>query len=225
MPISNFSKLALVCLALSAGIMPVASQASVVIEFDEVGPNVVATGRGTLDLTAFGNPDETYSLPVLDPTNGKVTIGATNFLGACSLRSHTMVGSITTVRIKDPHEITPAMWERFAPTPTSAITPSQFRARLYRAGDWQRFARDRHAFETTVSVGKLGQICFVRMEDRDAMNMSVASRSSMGAPGRSCKRILGRSRRMSGYLQGRCIARRPRCWKVSRSTHLIYRDH
>lgn len=82
MPISNFSKLALVCLALSAGIMPVASQATVVIEFDEVGPNVVATGRGTLDLTAFGNPDETYSLPVLDPTNGKVTIGATNFLGA-----------------------------------------------------------------------------------------------------------------------------------------------
>lgn len=86
-----------------------------------------------------------------------------------------MVGSITTVRIKDPHEITPAMWERFAPTPTSAITPSQFRARLYRAGDWQRFARDRHAFETTVSVGKLGQICFVRMEDREATDMFIAS--------------------------------------------------
>ncbi|MCP3470141.1 hypothetical protein NLM33_07345 [Bradyrhizobium sp. CCGUVB1N3] len=86
-------------------------------------------------------------------------------------------GPITTVEVCDPHEITPTMWELFTPTPTSAITPPQFLARAYRAGDWGRYKREKHAYRTTVSVGKLGRTCFVRMADREPTDMVI------GAPG------------------------------------------
>ena len=86
-----------------------------------------------------------------------------------------MAGSITTVEVRDPHEITPTMWEWFRPTPTSAITPPQFLAREYRAGDWQQYKAEKHSYRTTVSVGKIGQICFVRMADRHATDMVIAS--------------------------------------------------
>jgi AraC-like DNA-binding protein len=65
------------------------------------------------------------------------------------------------------------MWELFTPTPTSAITPPQFLARSYRAGDWRQYKIDKSAYKTTVSVGKLGRTCFVRMTDREATDMVV----------------------------------------------------
>jgi AraC-like DNA-binding protein len=86
-----------------------------------------------------------------------------------------MAGSITTVEVSDPHEITPTMWALFTPTPTSAITPPQFLARTYRAGDWGRYKREKHAYGTTVSVGKLGRTCFVRMADREQTDMVIVS--------------------------------------------------
>jgi AraC-like DNA-binding protein len=86
-----------------------------------------------------------------------------------------MSGSIVTVEVKDPHEITPTMWELFRPTSTSAITPPQFLARGYRAADWQRYKGDKDSYRTTVSVGKIGQICFVRMADRHATDMVIGS--------------------------------------------------
>jgi len=86
-----------------------------------------------------------------------------------------MTGSITTVEVQDPHEITPTMWEWFRPTPTSAITPPQFLARGYRAGDWQQYKAEKDSYRTTVSVGKIGQICFVRMADRHATDMVIGS--------------------------------------------------
>src|SRR5262249_7056358 len=61
------------------------------------------------------------------------------------------------------------------PTPTSAITPPQFLARGYRAGDWQQYKADKASYRTTVSVGKIGQICFVRMADRHATDMVIGS--------------------------------------------------
>lgn len=85
-----------------------------------------------------------------------------------------MVASITTVDVDDPYEITPTMWELFTPTPTSAITPPQFLARTYRAGDWRHYRLEKAAYKTTVSVGKLGRTCFVRMTDREATDMVVA---------------------------------------------------
>lgn len=86
-----------------------------------------------------------------------------------------MAGSITTVEVEDPYEIMPTMWELFTPTPTSAITPPQFLARTYRAGDWRRYQIEKDAYRTTVSVGKLGRTCFVRMADREATDMVVGS--------------------------------------------------
>ena len=86
-----------------------------------------------------------------------------------------MGGSLTTVTVKDPHEITPTMWEWFTPTPTSAITPPQFLARTYRAGDWRRYQVDKAAYETVASVGKIGPICFVQMADREATDMVLSS--------------------------------------------------
>ncbi|WP_298368365.1 AraC family transcriptional regulator [uncultured Bradyrhizobium sp.] len=86
-----------------------------------------------------------------------------------------MAGSITTVEVCDPHEITPTMWELFTPTPTSAITPPQFLARTYRAGDWSCYKREKDAYRTTVSVGKLGRTCFVRMVDREPTDMVIQS--------------------------------------------------
>lgn len=86
-----------------------------------------------------------------------------------------MAGSVTTVEVCDPHEITPTMWELFTPTPTSAITPPQFLARTYRAGDWSRYRREKDAYRTTVSVGKLGRTCFVRMADREQTDMVIKS--------------------------------------------------
>lgn len=84
-----------------------------------------------------------------------------------------MAGPIATVEVCDPHEITPTMWELFTPTPTSAITPPQFLARAYRAGDWGRYKREKHAYRTIVSVGKLGRTCFVRMADREPTDMVI----------------------------------------------------
>jgi AraC-like DNA-binding protein len=86
-----------------------------------------------------------------------------------------VTGSITTVEVKDPHEITPTMWELFRPTPTSAITPPQFLARGYRAGDWRRYKNEKNTYRTVVSVGKIGQICFVRMADEQATDMVIGS--------------------------------------------------
>lgn len=86
-----------------------------------------------------------------------------------------MGGSLTTVTVNDPHEITPTMWEWFTPTPTSAITPPQFLARTYRAGDWRRYQIDKAAYETVASVGKIGPICFVQMADREATDMVLTS--------------------------------------------------
>jgi AraC-like DNA-binding protein len=86
-----------------------------------------------------------------------------------------MAGSITTVEVRDPHEITPVMWDLFRPTPTSAITPPQFLARHYRAGDWQRYKREKQAYRTLASVGKLGLLCFTRMVDREAVHMVIGS--------------------------------------------------
>jgi AraC-like DNA-binding protein len=86
-----------------------------------------------------------------------------------------MAGSITTVEIEDPFEITPTMWELFTPTPTSAMTPPQFLARAYRAGDWRRYKTEKESYRTTVSVGKLGRTCFVRMADREATDMVIGS--------------------------------------------------
>jgi AraC-like DNA-binding protein len=86
-----------------------------------------------------------------------------------------VAGSITTVEVNDPHEITPTMWEWFRPTPTSAITPPQFLARGYRAGDWRQYKSEKDTYRTTVSVGKIGQICFVRMADRHATDMVIGS--------------------------------------------------
>ena len=84
-----------------------------------------------------------------------------------------MAGSITTVEVDDPHEITRTMWELFTPTPTSAITPAQFLARSYQAGDWRQYKIERDSYRTTVSVGKLQRICFVRMADREATDMVI----------------------------------------------------
>jgi AraC-like DNA-binding protein len=84
-----------------------------------------------------------------------------------------VAGSITTVEVDDPYEITPTMWELFTPTPTSAMSPPQFLARTYRAGDWRRYKLEKDAYKTTVSVGKLGRTCFVRMADREAIDMVV----------------------------------------------------
>ena len=86
-----------------------------------------------------------------------------------------MAGSVTTVEVGDPYEITPTMWELFTPTPTSAITPPQFLARAYRAGDWQQYKSEKDSYRTTVSVGKLGRTCFVRMADREATDMVIGS--------------------------------------------------
>jgi AraC-like DNA-binding protein len=86
-----------------------------------------------------------------------------------------MAGSLTTVEVEDPYEITPTMWELFTPTPTSAITPPQFLARAYRAGDWHRYKTEKNSYRTTVSVGKLGRTCFVRMADREATDMVIGS--------------------------------------------------
>src|SRR6516225_1506036 len=86
-----------------------------------------------------------------------------------------MAQPVTTVVINDPHEITPTMWELFTPTPTSAITPPQFLARAYRAGDWQQYKSEKDSYRTTVSVGKLGRTCFVRMADREATDMVIGS--------------------------------------------------
>jgi AraC-like DNA-binding protein len=88
-------------------------------------------------------------------------------------REGVVAGSITAVEVDDPHEITPTMWELFTPTPTSAITPPQFLARTYRAGDWRRYKIDKDSYRTTVSVGKLGRTCFVRMADREATDMVI----------------------------------------------------
>jgi AraC-like DNA-binding protein len=84
-----------------------------------------------------------------------------------------MAQSVTTVVIDDPHEITPTMWKLFRPTPTSAITPPQFLARNYRAGDWKRYKSERETYRTTASVAKLGRVCFVRMEDRQETDMVI----------------------------------------------------
>jgi AraC-like DNA-binding protein len=84
-----------------------------------------------------------------------------------------VAGSITTVEVDDPHEITPTMWELFTPTPTSAITPPQFLARTYQAGDWRRYKIEKDSYRTIVSVGKLGRTCFVRMADREATDMVI----------------------------------------------------
>jgi AraC-like DNA-binding protein len=86
-----------------------------------------------------------------------------------------MAGSMTTVEVEDPYEITPTMWELFPPTPTSAITPPQFLARSYQAGDWRRYKIEKDSYRTTVSVGKLGRTCFVRMTDREATDMVIGS--------------------------------------------------
>jgi len=86
-----------------------------------------------------------------------------------------VAGSIATVEVRDPYEITPTMWEWFRPTPTSAITPPQFLARGYRAGDWQQYKADKASYRTTVSVGKIGQICFVQMADRHPTDMVIGS--------------------------------------------------
>jgi len=86
-----------------------------------------------------------------------------------------MAGSVTTVDVVDPYEITPTMWELFPPTPTSAITPPQFLARSYRAGDWRRYKIEKDSYRTTVSVAKLGRTCFVRMADREATDMVIGS--------------------------------------------------
>jgi AraC-like DNA-binding protein len=88
-------------------------------------------------------------------------------------RERGMGGPVVTVEIDDPHEITPAMWEWFRPTPTSAISPKQFLARDYRAGDWRHYQIDPRSYHTTASVGKIGQICFVRVSDRQATDMVV----------------------------------------------------
>ena len=53
-----------------------------------------------------------------------------------------MARSAVTVDINDPYEITPTMWDLFTPTPTSAITPPQFLARTYQAGDWRKYQID-----------------------------------------------------------------------------------
>jgi hypothetical protein len=59
------------------------------------------------------------------------------------------------------------------PTPTSAITPPQFLARGYRAGDWRHYQIDPDSYHTTASVGKIGPICFVRMADRQETDMVI----------------------------------------------------
>jgi AraC-like DNA-binding protein len=86
-----------------------------------------------------------------------------------------MAGSVSTVEVADPYEITPTMWELFTPTPTSAITPPQFLARSYRAADWRRYKTEKDSYRTSVSVGKLGRTCFVRMADREATDMVIGS--------------------------------------------------
>ncbi len=84
-----------------------------------------------------------------------------------------MGGAVVTVEISDPHEITPTMWDWFRPTPTSAISPKQFLARDYRAGDWRQYQIDPRSFQTTASVGKIGPVCFVRMSDNQATDMVI----------------------------------------------------
>ena len=86
-----------------------------------------------------------------------------------------MARSAVKVEINDPYEITPTMWDLFTPTPTSAITPPQFLARTYQAGDWRKYQIDRKAYNTTVSVGKISSICFVHMADREATEMVIRS--------------------------------------------------
>ena len=84
-----------------------------------------------------------------------------------------MSGSMVTLEVNDPHEITPAMWQYFAPTPTASITPAQFRARTYQASDWRKYQVDKDAYHTTASVAKLGSICFTQMADREAIDMVI----------------------------------------------------
>src|ERR1700741_4242297 len=84
-----------------------------------------------------------------------------------------MAGSVSTVEVSDPYEIAPTMWQLFTPTPTSAITPPQFLARSYRAADWRRYKTEKDSYRTSVSVGKLGRTCFVRMADREATDMVI----------------------------------------------------
>lgn len=84
-----------------------------------------------------------------------------------------MGGTVVTVEIDDPYKITPTMWDRFRPTPTSAISPKQFLARDYRAGNWRHYQSHSRSYHTTASVGKIGPVCFVRMCDREATDMVI----------------------------------------------------
>jgi AraC-like DNA-binding protein len=82
-------------------------------------------------------------------------------------------GAVVTVEIDDPYKITPTMWDWFTPTPSSAISPKQFLARDYHAGDWRQYQMDPRSFHTTASVGKIGPVCFVRMFDHQATDMVI----------------------------------------------------